>query len=75
MQWQIGQLAQATPDYRSYIERIKEAVRDGRTSVTLDPAVLATPLVYTILQEPLGSATSTQFDIRPLAALALRGMV
>lgn len=62
------------PDNRPYIERIKEALNMNTMEVGVDAGVLATPIIGTLLEEPLEPGVPKVFDISPLAGKTLRAM-
>ncbi len=70
---QVRQCLQV-PDNRPYIERIKEALKLNTMEVEVDAGVLATPIVGTLLEEPLEPGVPKAFDISPLAGKTLRAM-
>jgi hypothetical protein len=56
------------PDLRSYLDEIRTAALNRRQEVALDPGVLGTQLMYTLLMESLDGGTPKMYAIRPLVA-------
>jgi hypothetical protein len=70
----ISEVQAFSRSYPNYMDPIRQAVQSNQTVARLEPAVLGTPLVYTILEEP-DSSTASLYEIRPLVARILRKLL
>ncbi len=65
----------AKPGLSRHMNRIREAVLSSKLVVELEPDVMGTELLYTVLEEPAEAGTPRLFNINPFVARVLRTVV